>query len=99
MFFFINFSFLDKVSEFELKLLDIDSENHDIPDMEYESVVTMSASEFQRICSNLTSWGENLIIKTNKKKITFSVTGDIANGTVVIGKNPEKDHEVYLRIF
>jgi proliferating cell nuclear antigen len=40
----------DKISDFELKLMDIDSEHLGIPDTEYEAVVKMPSTEFQRIC-------------------------------------------------
>jgi proliferating cell nuclear antigen len=39
----------DRVSDFELKLMDIDSENLGIPDTDYKCIVKMPAGEFQRI--------------------------------------------------
>ncbi len=48
----------DKVSEFELKLLEIDSDILGIPDQEYQCVVKMPATEFQRICRDLTILGD-----------------------------------------
>ena len=40
----------DKISNFELKLMEIDAEHLGIPDTEYQCVVRMPSSEFQRIC-------------------------------------------------
>merc|ERR1712137_122497 len=40
----------DKISDFEMKLMDIDSEHLGIPDTDYQAVVKMSSAEFQRIC-------------------------------------------------
>ena len=48
----------DKISDFELKLMDIDSETLSIPETEYKGVVNMPASEFQRICRDLTTIGD-----------------------------------------
>lgn len=48
----------DKISEFELKLMDIDSENLGIPDTDYKAVVRMPSAEFQRICRDLTTIGD-----------------------------------------
>jgi len=48
----------DKISEFELKLMDIDSESLGIPDTDYKAVVRMPSSEFQRICRDLTTIGD-----------------------------------------
>ena len=40
----------ERISDFELKLMDIDSEQLGIPDTEYTATVRMPSSEFQRIC-------------------------------------------------
>ena len=40
----------DKVTDFEMTLMDIDSEHLGIPDTEYKAVISMPAGEFQRIC-------------------------------------------------
>ncbi len=48
----------DKVSEFNLNLLTIDSEQLGIPETEYSSIVTMSASEFTRICREMSQISE-----------------------------------------
>lgn len=47
-----------KLSEFELKLLEIDADALGIPDTEYQAVIKMPASEFQRICRDLTILGD-----------------------------------------
>ena len=48
----------DKISDFELKLMDIDSEHLGIPDTEYLATVKMPSAEFQRICRDLSSIGD-----------------------------------------
>ena len=48
----------DKISDFELKLMDIDSEHLGIPDTEYAATVKMPSAEFQRICRDLSSIGD-----------------------------------------
>jgi hypothetical protein len=47
------------VSDFELKLMDIDSEHLGIPDTEYCATVTMPAGEYARICRDLSSIGDS----------------------------------------
>lgn len=43
------------------------------------------ADEFQRICTNLTIWGDNVNISTSKEGIKFAVTGDAgASGNVFL---------------
>lgn len=48
----------DKISDFEMKLMDIDSEHLGIPEAEYHAIVRMPSSEFQRICKDLSSIGD-----------------------------------------
>ena len=43
----------DRISDFELKLMDIDSEHLGIPDTEYTAVIKMPSAEFQRIPRDL----------------------------------------------
>ena len=48
----------DRISEFEMKLMDIDSEHLGIPEQEYKCVIKMPSSEFQRICRDLSVLGD-----------------------------------------
>lgn len=48
----------DRVSEFELKLMDIDSEHLGIPETEYKCIVKMPAGEFQRIVRDVSVLGD-----------------------------------------
>lgn len=48
----------ERLSEFDLKLMDIDSEHLGIPEAEYDATVKLPASEFQRIVKDLSSIGD-----------------------------------------
>lgn len=48
----------DKIADFEMKLMDIDSEHLGIPDAEYQAIVRMPSGEFARICKDLSSIGD-----------------------------------------
>lgn len=54
--------------------MDIDSEHLGIPDTEYAAVVKMPSSEFMRICRDLTTIGESVVISANKDSVKFSTT-------------------------
>jgi proliferating cell nuclear antigen len=73
----------DRVSEFELKLMDIDSEGLGIPDTDYKCVVKMPSSEFQRIVRDLSVLGDTIIISCNKEGVNFKVKGDLGSGHVM----------------
>ena len=49
----------DRISEYDIKLMDIDQEHLGIPETEYAATVTMPATEFQRICRDLTALSES----------------------------------------
>ena len=48
----------ERLSEFDLKLMDIDSEHLGIPEAEYDATVKMPAGEVQRIVKDLSSIGD-----------------------------------------
>ena len=48
----------DKIADFEMKLMDIDSEHLGIPEAEYHAIVRMPSAEFARICKDLSSIGD-----------------------------------------
>lgn len=49
----------DRISEYDLKLMDIDQEHLGIPETEYAATVTMPCAEFQRICRDLSAISES----------------------------------------
>ena len=57
----------EKISDFELKLMEIDSEHLGIPDTDYCAEVTMPSGEFQKICRDMTTFGD-----TGNKTSLFS---------------------------
>jgi len=72
----------DKVSDFELKLMEIDSDVLGIPETEYSAIIKMPSSEFQRICKNLTILGDTVVISVSKEGVKFSVQGDLGAGNI-----------------
>ena len=49
----------DRMSEYDLKLMDIDQEHLGIPDTEYAATISMPSSEFKRICTDLMALSES----------------------------------------
>merc|ERR1712110_181283 len=84
----------DRIAEFELKLMQIESEHMEIPEQQYKVVAKMPSSEFQKICRDLKEFGETMQIKANKEGITFSVQGDVGSGNVLLKpRESEKPEE------
>ncbi|TPX38021.1 hypothetical protein SmJEL517_g00392 [Synchytrium microbalum] len=91
----------DRVSEYELKLMDIDSEHLGIPETNYEASIKMSSTEFQRICRDLMQLSESVIIEATKESVKFTANGDIGNGNVTLkagGGSADKEDDVPTEI-
>lgn len=77
----------DRVSDFDLKLMSIESEHLGIPDQEYSAEVRMPSSEYQRICRDLASIGDTVLISATKEGVKFSTTGDIGTANITLRQN------------
>ena len=49
----------DRLSEYDIKLMDIDQEHLGIPETEYAATISMPSAEFQRICRDLVALSES----------------------------------------
>ncbi|KDN49567.1 proliferating cell nuclear antigen [Tilletiaria anomala UBC 951] len=74
----------DRIAEYDLKLMDIDSEHLGIPDTDFQATVYMSSAEFGRITRDLTNVGESVTIEVQKEGITFATEGDIGKANLTL---------------
>jgi proliferating cell nuclear antigen len=49
----------DRISEYDIKLMDIDQEHLGIPETDYAATVTLPSPEFQKICRDLSGLSES----------------------------------------
>ncbi|BFZ17814.1 hypothetical protein BsWGS_20853 [Bradybaena similaris] len=83
----------EKVSDYEMKLIDLDTEHLGIPDTEYSCVVKMPSGEFQRICRDLSQLGDSVVIACTKEGIKFSASGELGTGNIKLCQNSSTDKE------
>jgi len=83
----------NKISDFELKILDIEADTLGIPEVEYKSVMKMPAVDFQKIVGNLSTWGDAVVIATSKHGVKFSVSGELGSGNINVKANSDVDSE------
>ncbi|KAI8911841.1 proliferating cell nuclear antigen, N-terminal domain-containing protein, partial [Gorgonomyces haynaldii] len=93
----------NRTSEYNLKLMDIDSDSLATPeDLDYDAVVTMSAAEFQRIVKDMTVISDTVEIDVSKEGIRFSAEGDMGSGSVLVPSGQasidEKDEDLMCSI-
>merc|ERR1712060_261319 len=74
----------DRIADFDLKLMQIESEHMEIPEQHYKVVAKLPSAEFQKICRDLKEFGETMQVKATKEGITFTVQGDMGAGNVML---------------
>jgi len=83
----------EKVSDYELKLMDLDVEQLGIPEQEYSCVIKMPSAEFARICRDLSQIGDAVCISCLKDGVQFSATGELGNGNIKLSQTSDVDKE------
>jgi len=70
-----------KESEFDMKLLDLDETKMSIPEITFDTVITMDSQEFNKLCREMNNIADYVEIKCLTDKIIFTCRGDIASRT------------------
>ncbi|XP_041485383.1 proliferating cell nuclear antigen-like [Lytechinus variegatus] len=83
----------DKVSDFVIKLMEIDAETLGIPDTEYTATVKVPSGEFQRICRDLSQFGDTIVIAVKKACVEFSGTGEIGSAKIALKESGNVDDD------
>ena len=93
----------DRVSEFDLKLMSIESEHLGVSDADYAATVTMPSAEYQRIVRDLATIGDSAAISVSSDEgssngsIKFAVYGDVGNASVTVkGRDGEGPSDASL---
>jgi len=74
----------DRIADFDLKLMELQSEHMEIPEQHYTVIAKLPSAEFQKICRDLKEFGETIQISASKEGIKFSVQGDMGSGNVML---------------
>jgi proliferating cell nuclear antigen len=72
------------VTKFQLKLLDINEDQIELPEIEMSVVTTMQSMDFQRICRDMNNIANEVKIIRSDKKFTICCEGDFANQDTTI---------------
>ena len=87
-----------KSCEFEISLITIDTEHLGIPDTKYSSLITMSSSEFSRICRELYAINETVNIEADKNYIKFYVNNENIGGGFTLESNDSDNMDLQCKI-
>jgi proliferating cell nuclear antigen len=75
----------NSITDFKLKLLDVDREEVKIPDVEFDSVITMPSEDFATKCKNMLLIGDTVMIRSESDRLTLACSGDYARQETVMG--------------
>ncbi|CAH8288714.1 unnamed protein product [Heterobilharzia americana] len=81
----------EKSSEFEIKLMDLDTDHLGIPDTDYKCIIRMPSAQLQRICRDLSQIGDSVVISVAKDGVSFSSTGDLGTGNIKLCQSANCD--------
>lgn len=76
----------NSITKYDYKLLDIDEGDLQIDPQEFDSIITMPATDFQSYCRQMNAIGPNLEIIDYKKQLTFRCEGDFATQETVLSE-------------
>lgn len=88
----------DKVSEFKLNLMTMDTEHLGIPEQEYSVVITMPSAQFAKTCREMSGFSDTLVIDVTKMRVQFSVEGDDGEGVVTLRHREHGDNKTVLQV-
>lgn len=70
-----------KTSEYQMKLMEIESESMGIPELDYRAKVQLPSAEFAKICRDMNIFGDTVAINVTKEGVRFRAQGDIGEGS------------------
>lgn len=70
----------------KIRLLDMDEKIYNIPDIQFDSYITMPSSDFQSYISDLSNVSSNIQFISNSNNLTLKVVGDFAEQMVKINE-------------
>lgn len=78
----------DKLTTYKYQLLEIENKEFTIQPKEFDSMITMPSSDFQKICRDMHNMGADKVeIKSIDDKLIFTCEGDIAQQQTIVGGN------------
>ena len=87
-----------RLTEFNINLIQIDSEHLSITDSEGGSTISMGSSEFSKICRELHALSETVVIETQNDFVKFSVEGDSGSGSIKLEQNEGESRDTAVSL-
>ena len=76
----------NKVTNYKLRLMDVDEHIIRTPEVAFDSVITMPSQDFQKLCRDMQIIGDTICIRSQGNRLELSCEGDFAIQETVIGE-------------
>lgn len=76
----------NSITDFKLKLLDVDHDEIVIPSVDFDQVITMPSAYFQRLCRDMLNISDTMTISTQGGQLVLGCNGDFARQETVLGE-------------
>jgi proliferating cell nuclear antigen len=76
----------NSTTDYKLNLMDLDEEAIQIPPAQFESIITMPSSQFQKICRDMGNLSDTIEIQSVGQQLIFRCDGDFAKQTTKLGE-------------
>jgi proliferating cell nuclear antigen len=86
----------NKKDVYKLKLLDLGNDEMSLPDITFDAVVQISATEFHRVCREMNQIADFVEIKCLPNKIIFTCKGDYAERTTTYETDEDSGESVAI---
>ncbi|RWS00449.1 proliferating cell nuclear antigen-like protein, partial [Leptotrombidium deliense] len=92
------FNKLKQLSEYEVKLMNIDNVYLEIPVSWFCAIIKMSSSTLQSICKDLSQISDSVTIQCDVECVKFTSKGDIGSGAITICANDNVELKIEKQI-
>lgn len=83
----------ERVCDYELKLMALDTEHLGIPEQPYDAMVGLGTNEFSKIIRDLSALDESCEIVINEDNVRFTAKGEIGSGSICVRARDAVDKE------
>lgn len=85
-------------TEFKLKLLDVNESDYEVPDIEFDSVMSVSSAFLHRIVRDMHNLSPNMTITVHGDTLKLSCDGDFASQETVIGGSDQENQTTGISV-
>lgn len=88
----------DRLSDFDLKLMNIETDSLGVPDTKFDAVADIPSKHFTRICGDLAQFSDTINVDISSKEIKFACKGQIGGGSTILKPKDSEEEKIQLTV-